>query len=91
MQTSIVAGSVLHAVEGQFGNFNFSKRTSGGLFLNPFMSIMFCVELEGLATHHLFMNDENMKRTVTGTDVSNYIEYKRSLLDKIRKDVIFPH
>lgn len=90
MQTSIVAGSILNAVEGRFGDFSFTSRVAGGLFLNPLMSLMFAFRLEGLARLHLFANDPKMIATQTSSDVWDVLKAGREKM-KIRKKSSFPH
>ncbi|MEV6395830.1 DUF1152 domain-containing protein [Streptomyces sp. NPDC051907] len=54
---SIVNGSIAAAVQGAFGDVQFTSRTRGSeLFINPLMSIYFAFELEGLARRCLYLD-----------------------------------
>lgn len=47
MQTSIVSGSIKAAIEGHYGDYQFTSRTSGSeLWINPLMSIYWCFRFE---------------------------------------------
>lgn len=56
-RTSIVNGSIAAAIEGKFGNAQFSERTSQSeLFINPLMSIYFAFELAAVARQVLYLH-----------------------------------
>lgn len=53
---SIVNGSIAAAVEGKFGNVQFSDRTAQSeLFINPLMAIYFAFELPAVAKQSLYL------------------------------------
>jgi hypothetical protein len=54
---SIVNGSIAAAIEGKFGNAQFSDRTAQSeLFINPLMAIYFAFELAALAKQSLYLH-----------------------------------
>ncbi|WP_345041237.1 DUF1152 domain-containing protein [Streptomyces sannanensis] len=54
---SIVNGSIAAAVQGAFGDVQFTDRTRGSeLFVNPLMSLYFAFELDGLARRCLYLD-----------------------------------
>ncbi|WP_392673070.1 DUF1152 domain-containing protein [Streptomyces sp. LN785] len=70
---SIVNGSIAAAVEGAFGNVQFTSRTRGSeLFINPLMSLCFAFELEGVARHCLYL--DRIEHTHLIRQVSSAIE-----------------
>lgn len=53
---SIVSSSILSALQGEFGNFHATKRTSGSiLFINPLMSIYWFFSLASVARRVLYL------------------------------------
>ncbi|MGY0019191.1 DUF1152 domain-containing protein [Streptomyces sp. cg35] len=54
---SIVNGSIAAAVQGAFGDVQFTARTRGSeLFINPLMALYFAFELEGVARHCQYLD-----------------------------------
>ncbi|MFI5808016.1 DUF1152 domain-containing protein [Streptomyces sp. NPDC051561] len=54
---SIVNGSIAAAMQGAFGNVQFTSRTRGSeLFVNPLMSLCFTFELDGIARHCRYLD-----------------------------------
>jgi hypothetical protein len=54
---SIVNGSIAAAIEGQFGNAQFTDRTAQSeLFINPLMAIYFAFELAAVAKQSLYLH-----------------------------------
>lgn len=50
MQISIVSGSISAAIDGHYGNHQFTNRTTGSeLWINPLMSMYWCFKLDPLA------------------------------------------
>lgn len=91
MQISIVNGSVLHAIEGDFGDVNFTERTRGGkLFINPLMAIFWGFKLEGIVKENLIVREKEFQETNTMNDVSKVI-FKCRKNFKIRQGSVFPH
>ncbi|MFC9248839.1 DUF1152 domain-containing protein [Streptomyces sp. NPDC057136] len=73
---SIVNGSIAAAVQGAFGDIQFTSRTRGSeLFVNPLMSLCFAFELEGLARHCLYL--DRIENTHLIRQVSTEIELFR--------------
>jgi len=55
---SIVNGSIAAALEGKFGDVQFSQRTAGTeLFINPLMGIYFTFDLMGLCHRNLYLRE----------------------------------
>ncbi len=70
---SIVNGSIAGAVAGEFGDAQFTTRTTGSeLFINPLMGIYFAFDLPGLARRSLYL--ERLHDTETAFDVTLRIE-----------------
>ncbi|MFC8829425.1 DUF1152 domain-containing protein [Streptomyces sp. NPDC057137] len=73
---SIVNGSIAAAVQGSFGNVQFTSRTRGSeLFVNPLMSLCFVFELEGVARRCLYL--DRIEDTYLIRQVSTAIELFR--------------
>ncbi|MGP3632189.1 DUF1152 domain-containing protein [Streptomyces sp. 24-1644] len=73
---SIVNGSIAAAVQGAFGDVQFTSRTRGSeLFVNPLMSLCFAFELEGLARQCLYL--DRIENTHLIRQVSSEIELFR--------------
>lgn len=54
---SIVNGSIAAAIDGQFGNVQFTTRTNGSeLFINPLMGMYFAFEMDGLVRRSLYLH-----------------------------------
>lgn len=50
MEISIVNGSIKSAMEGEFGNFQFTQRTKNSkLFINPLMTLYWCFNLKSIS------------------------------------------
>lgn len=87
---SIVQGSVAAAVRGEFGDVRFTERTKGGeLFVNPLMSVYFCVDAPVLARHNLYL--DRLADTVLLRQISTRVEEFREGLPRLRAPRVFPH
>ncbi|HEX8463365.1 MAG TPA: DUF1152 domain-containing protein [Abditibacterium sp.] len=63
--TSIVSSSILAAVEGHFGDYHSTARTSNSeLFINPLMSLVWCFELDAIAARLLYPPALKEARTI---------------------------
>jgi hypothetical protein len=89
MRPSIVNGQIAAATRGEFGNVQFTRRTSGSaLFVNPLMAIYFTVELDALARRCLYL--DRLEDTIGIRQVNLRIEAVRSQITT-RKPRAFPH
>ncbi|MFI7498201.1 DUF1152 domain-containing protein [Streptomyces sp. NPDC049687] len=87
---SIVNGSVAAAVRGDFGNVRFTERTRDSeLFVNPLMSLYFCVDAVGLSRRNLYL--DRLTETVLMRQISTRIEEFREELPLLRQPRAFPH
>ncbi|MYS20826.1 Protein of unknown function [Streptomyces sp. DvalAA-14] len=87
---SIVNGSIAAAARGDFGNVQFTERTQGSeLFINPLMSLYFCVDLPGLARRNLYL--DRLEQTHLTRQISSIIEEFRDELPRQRPPRTFPH
>ncbi|MFF3459979.1 DUF1152 domain-containing protein [Streptomyces sp. NPDC002730] len=87
---SIVNGSIAAAVQGAFGNVQFTSRTRGSeLFINPLMSICFAFELDGLARRCLYL--DRIENTHLIRQVSSAIESFREEVVRQRPPRLIPH
>lgn len=87
---SIVHGSVAAAVRGDFGDVRFTERTRDGeLFVNPLMTLYFCVDLPGLARRHLYI--DRLEKTALLRQIGSAIEEFRDTLPRQRPPRAFPH
>ena len=87
---SIVHGQVAAAIQGRFGNVQFTDRTTGSeLFVNPLMAMYFTFDLDGLASHNLYL--DRIENTVLLRQISSIIENYRYELDITRKPRTIPH
>jgi hypothetical protein len=76
-RASIVNGSIAAAVRGEFGDVQFTRRTSGNeLFINPLMSIYFTFDLPGVARQVVYLTE--LESTTSIWDVSAIIERQRN-------------
>lgn len=58
MQPSIVCSSIISAMEGKFGDFHPTHRTTGSkLFINPLMSMYWTFDLATVAKHIHYLDD----------------------------------
>lgn len=74
---SIIAGSVVAAAQGKFGNHHTSSRTSGSkMFVNPLMSTYWSFEVDGLARRCLYL--EPLLRTRNRGEITRVIQDFRS-------------
>ncbi|MBI4956510.1 MAG: DUF1152 domain-containing protein [Myxococcales bacterium] len=86
---SIVNGSIGAAVRGEFGNVQFTERTSASeLFINPLMAIYFGFLLDGVARRSLYLH--LLDCTETMFQVSAIIEAFRESV-KVRPRRAIPH
>lgn len=73
---SIVNGSIAAAVQGAFGDAQFTSRTRGSeLFINPLMTLCFAFELDGVARNCLYL--DRIEHTHLIRQVSSAIEIFR--------------
>ncbi|MER6128621.1 DUF1152 domain-containing protein [Streptomyces sp. NPDC001795] len=87
---SIVNGSIAAAVRGDFGNVHFTERTKNSeLFINPLMSLYFCVDAPGLARRNLYL--DRLEKTSLMRQISTIIEEFRDELPQQRSPRAFPH
>ncbi|SEG83361.1 hypothetical protein SAMN05216223_11457 [Actinacidiphila yanglinensis] len=87
---SIVNGSIAAAVRGDFGNVQFTERTRRSeLFINPLMTLYFCVDLPGLARRNLYL--DRLEHTHLTRQISSAIEDFRAALPRQRPPRTFPH
>ncbi|MFI5683217.1 DUF1152 domain-containing protein [Streptomyces sp. NPDC051636] len=87
---SIVNGSVAAAVRGDFGDVRFTERTRNSeLFVNPLMSLYFCVDVPGLARRNLYL--DRLEGTALMRQISSVIERFRDELPRQRPPRAFPH
>lgn len=86
---SIVNGSIAAALEGKFGNAQFSERTAQSeLFINPLMAIYFAFELSAVAKQSLYLH--LLEDTESIFDVSARIRAFRHTVQP-RPRVPIPH
>lgn len=82
-QPSIVNSSIISAVDGWFGDYHATKRTSGSqLFINPLMALYWAFELEKVARRNLYL--DKIRDTETYPQLSMAIESFRALQQKIK-------
>ena len=87
---SIVNGSIAAAIEGRFGDVQFTPRTAASkLFINPLMAVYFAFELGAVASQSLYL--PLLENTETIWEVSAVIEHFRAELKKPRGRVPIPH
>ncbi|MGW1750367.1 DUF1152 domain-containing protein [Streptomyces sp. NPDC002092] len=87
---SIVNGSVAAAVRGEFGDVRFTRRTKDSeLFINPLMSLYFCVDAPGLARRNLYL--DRLENTALMRQISAVIEDFRAGLARQRPPRVYPH
>ncbi|WP_424640148.1 DUF1152 domain-containing protein [Embleya sp. AB8] len=87
---SIVQGSVAAALDGRFGDAQFTERTGNGeLFINPLMGLYFAVDLIGLAEHSLYL--ERLEGSRTRWDVAQRIRDFRDETATTRPWRAIPH
>ncbi|MFF7122263.1 DUF1152 domain-containing protein [Streptomyces sp. NPDC008240] len=87
---SIVHGSVAAAVRGDFGDVRFTERTRDSeLFVNPLMSLYFCVDLPALARANLYL--DRLEGTMLMRQISSVIAGFRDELPRQRAPRAFPH
>jgi hypothetical protein len=86
---SIVNGSIAAAVNGDFGNVQFTERTNGSeLFVNPLMGLYFTFDLVGLAARSLYL--KQLRHTETIFEVGAIIEaFRRDVAKRPRRAI--PH
>ncbi|WP_425394939.1 DUF1152 domain-containing protein [Aeoliella sp.] len=81
---SIVNTSIASAIEGKFGDYHRSHRTSGSkLWINPLMSLCWCFDLPAVVRRSLIL--PHVMDTVTYTDMSLAIETARDRIEAIKK------
>jgi hypothetical protein len=68
MHPSIVNGSIASAIEGHFGDYHRTQRTSGSkLFINPLMSLLWLFDLPAVARRNLYL--DRLADTETNWDI----------------------
>ena len=81
---SIVSSSILSAIEGHYGDYHATPRTSGSrLWINPLMSIYWCFQLEKVAQRILYL--EELKQTANHREVKTVIRTFRNQCRTIQK------
>ena len=87
---SIVNGSVAAAVRGDFGDVRFTERTKDSeLFINPLMSLYFCVDAVGLARRNLYL--DRLENTALMRQISTAVGDFRGELACQRPPRAYPH
>jgi hypothetical protein len=86
---SIVSGSIAAAIRGEFGNVQFTTRTTASeLFINPLMALYFAFELAAVARRSLYLS--SLEGTATIFDVAARIEaFRRRAETRQRRSI--PH
>jgi hypothetical protein len=86
---SIVHGQISAATAGEFGDVQFTSRTSGStLFVNPLMAIYFTVDLDKLAARCLYL--DRLENTYGRRQVITRIEaFRNEVTTRIPR--AFPH
>ncbi|WP_127502617.1 DUF1152 domain-containing protein [Actinoplanes solisilvae] len=86
---SSVNGQIAAAVAGEFGNVQFTRRTSGStLFVNPLMAMYFTVDLDKLAARCLYL--DRIEQTVGRRQVITRIEtFRNEITTRIPR--AYPH
>eukprot|EP00928_Gymnodinium_smaydae_P046127 TRINITY_DN30729_c0_g1_i1.p1 TRINITY_DN30729_c0_g1~~TRINITY_DN30729_c0_g1_i1.p1 ORF type:complete len:539 (+),score=89.14 TRINITY_DN30729_c0_g1_i1:46-1662(+) len=80
--SSIVAHSVLSAIEGRYGNFHANERTAGSvLYINPMMAMMWSFDLDHVLRRWRPTLADLLRRTRTRTDVQAAIRDFRADLE----------
>lgn len=86
----IVNGSTAAAVRGDFGNVQFTTRIRHSeLFINPLMSVYFCVDAPGLTARNLYL--DRLEATVLTRQISTLIEEFRDELPRQRPGRVILH
>ena len=87
---SIVSSSILSAIEGHFGDYHATHRTSGSkLFINPLMSLYWCFKLEAVANRLLYL--DKISKTESYWALTNAIErFREDIESKIKPWVNLP-
>ncbi|BCY12970.1 DUF1152 domain-containing protein [Actinoplanes sp. L3-i22] len=86
---SIVNGQIAAALAGEFGDVQFTRRTSGSaLFVNPLMAMYFTVDLDKLAARCLYL--DRIENTVGRRQVITRIEAFRNEVT-VRTPRGYPH
>jgi hypothetical protein len=89
LRPSIVNGQIAAATRGEFGDVQFTRRTTGSaLFVNPLMAIYFTVDLDGLARRSLYL--DRIDNTYGMRQVAGRIEEFRNQTTP-RTPQAFPH
>jgi hypothetical protein len=86
---SIVNGQIAAAISGQFGDVQFTRRTSGSaLFVNPLMAVYFTVDVDKLAARCLYL--DRIENTIGRRQVITRIEaFRNEVSTRVPK--VFPH
>ena len=89
LRPSIVNGQIAAALGGEFGNVQFTRRTSGStLFVNPLMAMYFTVDLNALARRCLYL--DRLEHTIGLRQVSGRIAaFRAEVTPRIPR--AFPH
>ncbi|MFI1993667.1 DUF1152 domain-containing protein [Actinoplanes sp. NPDC020271] len=86
---SIVNGQIAAALAGEFGDVQFTRRTSGSqLFVNPLMAMYFTVDLDKLAARCLYL--DRIENTIGRRQVITRIEaFRNEVTTRVPK--AYPH
>jgi hypothetical protein len=86
---SIVNGSIASAIEGRFGDVHRSERTTTSeLFINPLMSLVWMLDLMGVAKRNLYV--KMLRETQTVWEVQRIIEaFRHGVRTRARRAI--PH
>jgi hypothetical protein len=80
---SIVASSVLNAIEGWYGDIHATARTAGSeLYINPLMALYWCFQLRAVAERILYL--DAVKKAETFVEVDVAIENYRMTCKNVR-------
>jgi hypothetical protein len=80
---SIVASSMINAIQGWYGDVHATDRTAGSpLYINPLMALYWCFRLKPVAARILYLDE--MKKTERYLDVDEVIERFRLGCGKLR-------
>jgi hypothetical protein len=84
-----VSGSIAAAIRGEFGNVQFTTRTTASeLFINPLMALYFAFELAAVARRSLYLS--SLEGTAAIFDVAARIEaFRRRAETRQRRSI--PH
>jgi hypothetical protein len=86
---SIVSTSILAAIDGQYGNYHTTSRTSGSeLWINPLMAMYWCFQVEAVARRVRYLDD--IKATENNWQVIEAIDRYRGRGVRVRPRSVIP-